>query len=206
MAKITSLEPTRRNPDRVAVFLDGSYALAISTAAARQAGLEVGGQVDPEVIEQLALAENLEKACQSAYYFLGPRPRSEAEVARRLAEKGYDQPVIAAALTRLREYGYLDDQAFATAWIESRSRSKPRSSRLINLELRQKGVDPESIDLDSWDDDAAAWAAATRWLSNQRFADRAERDRKVSAFLLRRGFDYPVIRALLRRLESSPEP
>ena len=47
---------------------------------------------------------------------------------------------------RLTELGYLDDEAFARAWVESRDRARPRGEHALRRELQLKGVDRALVD------------------------------------------------------------
>ncbi len=76
----------------------------------------------------------------AAARFLEARPRSTDEARRRLKDAGYRVDLVDAALDRLTELGYLDDAAFARAWVESRDRARPRGARALRDELRRKGV------------------------------------------------------------------
>ena len=49
-------------------------------------------------------------------------------------------------LERLAELGYVDDAAFARWWGEQRDRHSPRGLRMIEAELRQRGVSREVIE------------------------------------------------------------
>jgi len=69
-----------------------------------------------------------------------------AEVRRRLLFAGYQAALVEAAVERLTEQGYLDDEQFARAWVESRDRARPRGERALRLELTQKGVAREIVD------------------------------------------------------------
>ena len=71
--------------------------------------------------------------------FLEARPRSADEVRRRLREAGYRPDLVEGTLVRLAELGYLDDAAFARAWVESRDRARPRGARALRDELRRSG-------------------------------------------------------------------
>ena len=93
-----------------------------------------GAETDPEVV--LAAAAR----------FLEVRPRSVAEVRRRLRSAGYSAALVEGAVVRLVELGFLDDAAFARAWVESRDRARPRGERALRVELRQKGVGREETD------------------------------------------------------------
>ena len=79
----------------------------------------------------------------AAARFLETRPRSVAETRRRLTDAGYPPPLIEEVVTRLVELGYLDDAAFARAWVESRDRAHPRGEAALRRELALKGIDRE---------------------------------------------------------------
>ncbi len=74
--------------------------------------------------------------------FLSFRARSEKEVRDRLTKYGLTQDEITIEVERLKKWKLVDDQDFAQVYVESRSRFKPRSNWLINLELKRKGVKP----------------------------------------------------------------
>jgi SOS response regulatory protein OraA/RecX len=83
---------------------------------------------------------------EAAARFLEVRSRSVSEVRRRLTSKGYRPDLVDGAIARMTELGMLDDHAFATVWVESRDRSRPRGERAIRAELGLKGVDRAIVD------------------------------------------------------------
>jgi SOS response regulatory protein OraA/RecX len=83
----------------------------------------------------------------AAARFLEARSRSVAEVRRRLATAGYRHELVDEAIARLVQQGYLDDEAFARAWVDSRDRARPRGERALRTELIQKGIAREIIDV-----------------------------------------------------------
>ena len=76
----------------------------------------------------------------AAARFLEARPRSVAETRRRLVDAGYPAPLVDEVLLRLADLGYLDDESFARAWVESRDRAHPRGEAALRRELSQKGI------------------------------------------------------------------
>lgn len=194
MREITALQLQKKNTDRVSVFLDGEYAFSVSFSAATS--LRKGQRLDDGEIEELVADGEQNRAYHQALNFLGYRPRSQAEVARRLREKKHDPDVVDAVITRLEREGYLNDAEFARFWIDNRTRFRPRSARALRHELRQKGVpqtviDAELVDLD--EEGAAAVALAKR---SVRWRDLNEEQflRKAVEYLARRGFGYGVAR------------
>lgn len=197
--QITSLQQQKNNAERVSVFLDGEYAFGVTLDAALH--LTKGQILTDAEIDALRTGDEHDRAYQSALHFLGARPRSGAEVRRNLHEKGFGEDSIALAIARLQEHGYLNDEEFARYWQENRSRFRPRSAKAIRYELRQKGVDRESIEaaLEDLDEDAAAWDAAAIKLQRLSALPQEEFEQKLSAFLARRGFNFETTRRTVQR-------
>jgi regulatory protein len=82
---------------------------------------------------------------EAAAAFLAVRPRSVDETRRRLRHLGYAAAPIEVVIDRLLAYGYLDDDVFARAWVESRDRARPRGETALRRELTLKGIDREII-------------------------------------------------------------
>ena len=81
----------------------------------------------------------------AALRFLEVRPRSVAEVRRRLTSAGYREDLVTNTLDRLVDLQMLDDESFARQWVESRDRARPRGERALQAELRQKGIESDTI-------------------------------------------------------------
>lgn len=197
--QITSLQQQKNNQERVSVFIDGEFAFGVTLDAALR--LAKGQHLSDEEIAALKVDDEHERAYQSALHFLGARPRSSAEVGRNLREKGFDDELIAAAIARLLEHGYLNDEEFARYWLDNRNRFRPRSAKAIRYELRQKGVERDAIEsaLEDIDEDAAAWAAAASKLDRWRGLPQEEFEHKLAGFLARRGFDFGTARRTVAR-------
>jgi regulatory protein len=196
---ISQMQQQKNNPERVSVFIDGEFAFGVSLDTAVH--LAKGQFLSDADIAALQNDDEHDRAYQSALHFLGSRPRSTVEVQRNLQEKGFDEEAITAAIARLVEHHYLDDEEFARYWLENRSRFRPRSAKAIRYELRQKGVDREAIDaaLEGMDEDDAAWDAAASKLDRWRNLPEDEFERKLSGFLARRGFSFATVRRTVQR-------
>ena len=141
--KITALKAQKRNPNRVNIYLDGLYAFSASRIVA--AWLEVGQVLDEDKIATLKTQDFKEIALEKALHFISYRSRSEKEVLQKLTDKGFSEKEIDEVLERLRTTGLVADNQFARNWVEDRSTFRPRSRRLMTMELHQKGVADEDI-------------------------------------------------------------
>lgn len=200
---ITRLAFQKHAADRVNVYLDGRYAFALPDMEA--ARLRVGQFLDDDAIAQLQAQDERQKAYDRAVRFLGYRPRSQAEVRRNLLEAGLEADLVEATLARLVAQGHLNDAEFARFWVENRQQFRPKGSQALRSELRQRGVDAAAVEaaLVGLDPAASAYEAAqprAARLAALAQADPAAFRRKLGNFLLRRGFDYEVVKETVSRL------
>lgn len=201
--KITALKIQKKNPNRVNVYLDEEFAFGLAKIVA--AWLSVGQELTAEEIEKLQRQDMTEVAFQAALRLLNYRARSESEIRKNLENKGFTSQTVDEIIERLRASGLLNDERFATDWVENQSNFRPRGRRLLKLEMRMKGLSEEHIESalqGARDEEALAYDAAQR--PAQRYARLGWQDfrLKLSQFLARRGFTYPVIAPTVSRLWS----
>ncbi|MBA2248554.1 MAG: RecX family transcriptional regulator, partial [Chloroflexia bacterium] len=139
--RVTAIKPQRRDPERVSVFLDGAFAFGLHQDLVLDAGLFPGMELDEELTASLLDRDRVRQAITAALNLLAYRPRAEGEIRTRLRQRGFPDGAIDETLVKLREWHYVDDQDFAERWIENRRERRPRSARMIAMELRGKGVE-----------------------------------------------------------------
>src|SRR3954466_11079789 len=71
-------------------------------------------------------------------------PRSRAQLADKLAERGADEAVAERVLDRFEEVGLVDDEAFAQLLVRSQRAGRGLGRRALAHELRRKGVEHET--------------------------------------------------------------
>ncbi|HUH99384.1 MAG TPA: RecX family transcriptional regulator [Anaerolineales bacterium] len=207
MAKITAIEPQKRDPDRVNIHLDGNYAFGLARITA--AWLKVGQELSEERVAGLRAEDDRERAYQQALLFLSYRARSESEIRQNLSRHGFPPEVIERTVERLRENRLADDKQFARAWVENRNTFRPRSRRALQMELRQKGLSDEAARpaLEGLDEEALAYEAGLKKARRLQSEEWREFRKKTSDYLARRGFSYSVVTSVVARIwkETHPE-
>ena len=201
MGVITALRLNDRKK-QVSVFIDGSFSFTVVEDVAATAGLKVGQHLSAEQIIELKQTNLFQTCLEAALHYLGYRPRSEAEVRQRLRRRGFRGEVIDEVVICLKERKLIDDVAFAHYWKDNRLSFRPRSRRLIKLELRQKGVATETANevLEDLDDGNAAYEAGLKKARALSGVDYNEFRRRLSGYLGRRGFDYGTVSSAVARL------
>jgi regulatory protein len=203
---ITALKIQKRNKERVNVYLDDEYALAVTALVA--ATLKKDQYLTDAEIERLKSRDERHKAYEQAIRYLGFRARSQAEMGRYLRGKRYSPEVVTDTIARLLQEHYLDDEAFARSWLRDRERFRPRSRQALRYELKQKGIADEVIEavLVDLDEDELAWAALERKLYQWKNLGEEDFKKKALGFLGRRGFNYEVARTICDRAWASLNP
>jgi len=192
--KITAIEPQQKNSQRVNVYLDGEFAFGLASILA--AWLKVGQELSEEKIASLKTDDESEITYLKALHFLSYRPRSSAEVHQNLTKRGISDTLAKATVSRLQSSGLVNDNAFAQAWVENRNTFRPRSKSALRMELRQKGLNDETIQsvLDEQvDEQALAFEAARKYARRLAGLEWPEFRQKLGGFLARRGFSYTTL-------------
>lgn len=146
--------------------------------------------------------DDFEKYYIKAAHFLKYRPRSVKEVRDKLKEKKASPEIIERIIATLTEQKFLNDREFARLWVRQRIFLKPKSKRIIALELRQKGIDKEVIEevlLDPGEDQEVNDLSQAKKLVSSKIHkykgfQRQEVYQKLGGFLARRGFSWDTIR------------
>ena len=200
MRKITAIEAQKKRSNRVNIYLDGEFAFGLERITA--AWLRVGQELEEKKIEELQIADARERALQQSLLFLSYRARSESEIRRNLHKHDIPDVIIEETIERLRRDGLADDKKFASAWVENRATFRPRSRRMMALELRQKGLDEEAAKsaLEEVDDEALAYEAARKRAGRLKGLEWMDFRKKLSEFLARRGFSYGVISPVVTKI------
>ncbi len=153
--------------------------------------------------------EEAEKAFTRALGFLARRDHSEAELVRKLREKGMSAGVIVVVVQRLKDLRYLDDRRFAEQWAESAVKSGRGYGPRLRQELSRRGIARDVIaevlagiaaEHDETETLTALMARKFTGFDPMTASDREKR--RVVNFLQRRGFSLSVIWELFHNIKQ----
>jgi regulatory protein len=164
---------------RAEAAADGS---ADATADPPETGVERDDRIDRLVVSRLR---------RSAL--------SVTEVRSVLAEHGLDEHEIHEWIERYERLGYLDDARLAEQLVHSHSVRRGRGSGAIMNELNRRGIESGIAraaveDLDPETERENALVVAERRARQLTGLDRQTAERRLSAFLQRRGYSSEVVR------------
>ena len=145
-----------------------------------------------------------EEVLKKAVKYLNVRLRSEYEMLKYLQNKGYEREDIAAAIVKLKEYGYIDDLAYAGAFIRDKINFNPCGSKKIYFELRKRGVKTDIINralAENMCKEVEEELAVKIALKHS-----AEDKDKLIRYLLGKGFGYSAARKAAEAQERTRMP
>jgi regulatory protein len=205
--KITALQPQTRNAERINLHVDGTFRLALAAEIAYGAHLHVGDEISEATLWELEARDQAWKAREAALVLLSFRPRTAAELRRRLLRKEFPEEIVDSCVTSLVDQGLVNDSAFAEMFVRDRVRLRPKGKQRLVQELRAKGVDPEEaqeaiadvFEREDVSESELACIAAAKWRPRAG-EERAKARARLHAFLARRGFGGDAIREVMAEL------
>jgi regulatory protein len=207
MPTITRLQPTRRNPNRRSIHLDGRFAFAVNLNVVARFRLREGKTLTAQQVQDIQQGEVRQEALDTALKYLQLRLHSRAELQRKLARKEFGESTINDVLDDLTRLGYLDDARFARTKALAAAQHKHHGRRRAYVELIKSGVKPAVANaaLDDVyseggagaDSTAAAKLLADKQAPRLRKLDPLTARRRLAGMLQRRGFDYQTIKPVI---------
>ncbi len=206
MPVITAITRNVKNTSRCSVFVDGAFFAACPIDVAGLLGLRKGLEMTQALEADLRMHDRRMVLKQKAWRYATYKPRTVHQVQTKLQSLDCTTEESDEIIEWLKQFGQLDDHAYAERFIEASKMQKPMSTRLIRQKLTQKGISATVIDAAIaryvTDDEQliGAVAVAQKKLSSLgRFSQQEQRE-KLQRFLHMRGYSWPVIKNVLGQL------
>lgn len=178
---------------RFHVYVDESFCGIFLDEIIARYKLKTAIEIDEAVFKDIK-AENDERvAFDLGVSYLEKYNVTQKGVKDYLKKKGFDIKVIEKALDKMKDYGFVNDEAFAKNYFESMSSSKGK--RAIANKLKEKGVASEIVEelLENVDEESQlehACVLANKFVQNRQ--KDAKCKQKCIAHLIYKGYDYSV--------------
>lgn len=157
--------------------------------------------------------EDFQKLLNYAYFFLKFRPRTKKEIEnylnKKIQKRHWSCDDVKKVIRHLEELDLINDKNFIKWFVEQRILLKPKSTFVLRQELIKHGIDKEIINeyFSSYSIDEEKLAEKIlqeRWLRYESL-DKRKRFEKAASFLLRRGFNFDLVKKTIAKLEEENE-
>ncbi len=205
--KISSIKQQVKDQTRVSIFLEGKYSFSLTLDQLLSEKLKKDDELDEQRIDELKKLSDEGKLRLRALEWLMGRPHSTREFRDYLYRKKASKEHIEVLIEEFSDKKYLDDEYFAKWFAEGRLR-KNKSIKAIRSELITKGISPvtiQSIALelkDEKDDKEAIRLLVSKLRNRTRYQD----SKKLTTYLLSKGFQWSDIKDVLSSAENDDLP
>ena len=142
---------------------------------------------------------------------LAMAPRSRAELAQKLAQRGCAADVAATVLDRMTRVGLVDDEAYAQMLVRSQQAARGLAKGALARELRAKGIENHSADealasISDEDERDRARALVGKKLRAMHGLGVEVQIRRLAGILARKGYSASVTYTVIREaIADAPE-
>lgn len=208
MHTITRIEKAKNEERRYHIFVDDRKVLSVHEDVLVKWGLHKGMTVRLEQLSEWARADEYAKVQRAVHRYLGYRARSTHEVRKYLERKGFDPVMCEEVIQECVEQGYLNDQAFAQAWVEERAIRKGLGKNRLRHELKQKGISSSDIEnvlqnINEEEERQKAWELAERRYLRIQDQPWPTIERRIGQYLMRQGYSWNLIHSILNQLQRT---
>lgn len=200
---ITALEPQKNSKRRYNLYLDGEFKCGVTEDSVAVFRLKVGQTLTESKLKEIMDTTETQIAFDKCLNLLGKSMKTTKQIKDYLQQKGFGDRVSQNVLNKLKEYKYIDDQAYAAAFVSQFKTCK--GVFRIRQELMLKGIKKEIIDealigLDEEENVENAFNLAKKAVKGKQIDQKQLI--KINRHLLSRGFDFETINVVLNRLKT----
>ena len=209
MAIITKIEVQKRSKDRVNIYVDEEYFMAVYAELVYTHSLKKGMEIDKESLENLLHDEMYMKAKNKALTILSKSDQSEKKLKEKLLND-FDENIVEDVIDFLKGYKLINDNLLAEKIVHDNMNLSKFGKNKIKQNLYNKGIAASDIQdalsqIDPDDEYENAKYLAEKRLKRLKGEDKNKINQKIYQHLAYKGFSYDIIKRVLRELLNFDE-
>ena len=204
MSKITKVEVQAKRKNRVNVYVDDEFFAGVDMDTCVKHGLKAGIEIDASALSEIVLESEKQNALGKAAKYMSRALKTTKQIKDYLSGKGYGQDVIDYCVQKLKEYKYLDDEAYVQAYIKDNAYKS--GAYKLKQTLLGRGISKKILDeaFESYKSDEQD----IKKLAQKKLGNRPktyDNLNKVMAYLSGRGFEYDDIKKVINELREGED-
>ena len=209
MAIITKIEVQKKNQDRVNIYVNNEFFIAIYTELVYRFGLKKGIDIDEDKLKSLLKDEMYIKAKNKALNILSKSDQSEKKIREKLSYD-FEESIIDKVIIFLKNNNFINDDILAQKIVNTNINLNKCGINKIKQNLYIKGINKNSIDEALGDVDYNIEFENAMYLAKKRYnriknEDKRKIYQKISQHLAYKGFNYDIIKRVLNKILNFDE-
>lgn len=190
---ITEIRPQKNSKNRYNIYTEDGFILSLSDETIVKNSVKTGKDISEELLDKLKEEDTFKFAKEVSFKYLTYCPRTEKQLLKKLSSCGVDEQTAMKAAKVMKEYGYINDRAFAEEY--AKSYLKKYGSKIVFSRLIAEGVDESTAReiLDGSDQTEEIKALMEKYEKKYSSLEPKMRKKKVCEALMRRGFTWSQI-------------
>lgn len=210
MLVISKITRQKNNPERYNIYLNEEYAFAVDEGILIKFGLTKDKVLEQTDVDEMVYEDGIAKAFNKALGYLSFQMRSEYEVKKKLLDAGHGEAVVLEAIRKLERLGFLNDESFSKALLETKKKSAKKGPRAIQQDLMKKGIDKKLQEqvLGSYSHEDQVKIAMELAEKQVRAGDKktpTQVKQKIQDVLMRKGYSFAIIKEVLDQIKFERE-
>lgn len=204
MSVITKIEVQKKNQDRVNIYVDEKFFMAIYKELVFTFNLKKGDNIEEDHLRQILKDEMFLKGKNKALNILSKASQSEKKIREKL-ENDFEEDVIDEVLDFLKKYNFINDNELASKIVTTNVNLNKYGKNKIKQNLYNKGIEKSTIDEAISEIDIDAEFKNALYLAEKRYTRVKNEDpkkayAKVANHLAYKGFNYDIIKSVLNKI------
>ena len=133
------------NGNKVHIYIDDKYTLTLYDDFWYRSGYSEGQEISDDELASLKGEAGFRSAYEKGLKYLSMRGYSEKELYNKL-KINFGDEAASRAIDKINSFGYLNDEEYCRECTEYLFKVKKYDIKRISYELKNKGIDPETID------------------------------------------------------------
>ncbi len=200
MGKITDIRKGIKNKERLNIFVDDSFSFAVYLDVAVANHLKIGAKLTEEEIDSIKAQDHEKYALALAMDSLSYKMRTEKELRDKLRQKEIPEASAQAAVEKMKELGYLDDENYAQLYAQELLQKF--GGRLAVQKMMQKGIERSLAEqtVGGFEPEETVLAGhVARLRQKYQTEEPRKAKQKMIRALMSKGFEYDDIKRALGR-------
>lgn len=204
MAIITKIEAQKKDKNRVNIYVNEEFFLAIFTELVYEFNLKKGMLIEKEHLKEILDKEMYVKAKNKALNILSKADQSERKIREKLSNE-FEEYTINEVIDFLKNNKFIDDELLASKIVNTNINLNKCGKNKIRQNLYNKGINSESISEALCEIDENIEFENAMYLAKKRYQrvkneDKRKIYQKISQHLAYKGFNYDIIKKVLNKL------
>lgn len=207
MSVITKIEVQKRNEDRVNIYVDEKFFMAIYKELVFTFNLKKGDNIQENYLRKILKNEMFLKGKNRALNILSKTSQSEKRIREKLVDD-FEEDVIDEVIDFLKKYNFINDNELASKIVNTNINLNKYGKNKIKQNLYNKGFEKSAIDEAISEIDVNDEFENALYLAEKRYARVKNEDykkayAKIANHLTYKGFNYDIIKRVLNKIFKS---